>query len=607
MRPLRPDEAAPVGRYRPLAELGVGGMGRVVLAAGPDGRVAAVKQIHQDFAHEPGFRARFAHEVAVSRRVSGAYTAAVLDADPTAEIPWLASVFVAGPPLDSAIKAAGPLPADALRQLAIGLASALADIHRAGLIHRDLKPGNVLLAADGPRVIDFGIARAAEGSDLTGTGAVVGSPSFMSPEQADGAHLTPASDVFSLGVLLVLAATGRSPFTGETAPQTLYNIVHDEPDLSAVPPEIRALAEPCLAKDPARRPTPAQILDHLGSATPGFAWPFAVRQLIEQQESGVRTVLSWPAPLPPPAHPPPRRRAKVVAAAAAGVAALAAAAIVAVNLGSAEPGQAEPQAMRLPVEQALSTERLRGIDPCAVLADGFDGLGSLEPEDSLYLDRCDYRLPGGDSLDLHLGQALTAPGAQPGSTRIQGLPVLHNDLSGGCEVTVQLPDDPKLGITVEDRGEHDCDRAEAALSATVERLRTGAAVWDLPDTSAIPRDPCSFVDDSRAGELLGAVTGKELTGLRTCEWSSGALMRMSVEQWFPDAGPEEGFEPVELDGVTGYQRVVEGDTCALTWTHRGIDDERTELIRLFHTSAPDRPCERAQDFANAVISELPTP
>lgn len=187
MRPLGAGAPAVAGPYRLLAELGSGGMGRVLLGAGPDGRLVAVKQVHARFADDDGFRARFRREVAASRKVSGAYTAAVMDADAEAPTPWLASVFVAGPSLGAAVEALGTLPEETVRRLAAGLVTALAEIHRAGLIHRDLKPDNVLLAEGGVRVIDFGIARAAErGTDtrLTQTGWMIGSPASMSPEQA---------------------------------------------------------------------------------------------------------------------------------------------------------------------------------------------------------------------------------------------------------------------------------------------------------------------------------------------------------------------------------------------------------------------------------------
>ncbi|MEU5419778.1 serine/threonine-protein kinase [Streptomyces sp. NPDC020667] len=300
-----PEKAGP---YVLLTELGRGGMGRVLLGVAPDGRPAAVKLVHARHAADDGFRARFRREVAASRKVSGAYTAAVLDADADAELPWLASVFVAGPSLGSAVERAGALPEPALHRLAVGLATALEEIHRAGLVHRDLKPENVLLAEDGARVIDFGIARAAqsgEATELTGTGWVVGSPPYMSPEQAQSQEVTGASDVFSLGSVLVMAATGRSPFSGPSALQTLYNVVHTEPTLSGVPRSLHGIVTRCLAKAPADRPTPAELLALLGPVPPAARpWPPAVHRMVDEQRARVGGLLdgvpgrTGPAPGP---------------------------------------------------------------------------------------------------------------------------------------------------------------------------------------------------------------------------------------------------------------------------------------------------------------------
>ncbi|WP_449344868.1 serine/threonine-protein kinase, partial [Streptomyces narbonensis] len=288
-----PREAGP---YRLLAELGRGGMGRVYLGAAPDGRLAAVKQVHARFAHDEGFRARFRREVDASRKVSGACTAAVLAADADAPVPWLASVFVAGPSLGAAVERSGSLPVETVRRLAVQLATALDEIHRAGVVHRDLKPENVLLSGDGARVIDFGIARIAEAgnvTELTGTGLVVGSPAFMSPEQAEGKELTPASDVFSLGSVLALAATGTSPFAAPSTLQALYNVVHTEPDLAAVPPELVGLLARCLSKDPTARPAPAELLAALGPAAPTTRpWPPAVHAMIDDQQRSVDHLLA---------------------------------------------------------------------------------------------------------------------------------------------------------------------------------------------------------------------------------------------------------------------------------------------------------------------------
>ncbi|MFE6083323.1 serine/threonine-protein kinase [Streptomyces virginiae] len=319
-----------VGPFKVAGVLGQGGMGRVLLCAGPDGRLVAVKQVLAHFADDEGFRARFRREVAASRKVSGAYTAAVMDADADAPTPWLASVFVAGPSLGAVVKADGVLPEDVVHRLAAGLASALAEIHRAGLIHRDLKPDNVLLTEDGVRVIDLGIARATEAeaegdTGLTRTGWVIGSPSFMSPEQAESKQLTPASDVFSLGSLLVMAFTGSSPFAGASTLRTLYDVVHSTPDLSAVPVGLRGIVERCLAKDPAARPTPAQLLELLGPVAPaGRQWPPAVDRMLAEQRAAIERLLSGgtvdvvapPEPLPEPEPEPEPERDEVVKRAA---------------------------------------------------------------------------------------------------------------------------------------------------------------------------------------------------------------------------------------------------------------------------------------------------
>jgi serine/threonine protein kinase len=296
MRQLGASDPREVGGYRVLAELGRGGMGRVLLGCEPDGRLVAVKLMRPQLVEDEGFRERFRREVDASRRVSGAYTASVIDADADAPTPWLASEFVPGPSLREAVDAAGGLSEESALRLAAGLAAALAEVHEAGLVHRDLKPSNVLLAEDGPRVIDFGIARAADsegGSELTHTGWLVGSPGFMSPEQAEGRELTPASDMFSLGCVLVMACTGKGPFVGPSTPQTLYNVVHTEPDLSVLPDGVRRIAGLCLTKDPADRPTPAQLLEELaGQIAPAVhPWPSAVHELIARQHAEVTQLL----------------------------------------------------------------------------------------------------------------------------------------------------------------------------------------------------------------------------------------------------------------------------------------------------------------------------
>ncbi|MGW3569027.1 serine/threonine-protein kinase [Streptomyces sp. NPDC000941] len=259
--PLSAGDPKTMGDYRLLDRLGSGGMGVVYLARSASGRQVAVKVVHAQFAEDEEFRTRFRQEVAAARRVSGAFTAPVVDADPDAERPWMATLYVPGPTLSERLTEHGPLDAAELRQLALGLAEALHDIHRVGVVHRDLKPANVLMADDGPRVIDFGISRAADNQALTVTGRVMGTPPFMSPEQLSRPReVTGASDVFSLGALLVYAATGKGPFDGESPYLTAYQVVHEPPALSEIAQPLRGIVERCLAKAADDRPGIAELV-----------------------------------------------------------------------------------------------------------------------------------------------------------------------------------------------------------------------------------------------------------------------------------------------------------------------------------------------------------
>ncbi|GAA2229306.1 bifunctional serine/threonine-protein kinase/ABC transporter substrate-binding protein [Streptomyces nogalater] len=265
---LRPSDPSRIGGHRLLARLGAGGMGVVYLGRARSGELAAVKVILPEYADRPEFRARFRREVAAARRVDSPWAVPVTGADPDAPAPWLATAFVPGPSLAEAVAARGPLPPAAVRALGRMLARALTAVHAAGLVHRDVKPGNVLLALDGPRLIDFGIARAPEETALTSDGMVVGTPGFLAPEQARARPATPASDVFALGCLLSYAATGRPPFGTGAVHALLYRTVHDEPDLEGLPAGLREPLERCLAKDPAARPTAREVDEALGGKTP---------------------------------------------------------------------------------------------------------------------------------------------------------------------------------------------------------------------------------------------------------------------------------------------------------------------------------------------------
>ncbi|MCX4782267.1 serine/threonine-protein kinase [Streptomyces sp. NBC_01264] len=257
---LSADDPQAIGGYRLRARLGSGGMGVVYLAHTPGGRPIALKAVRRELASDPEFRRRFAQEVASARRIHGLFTAQVIDSGVEDPTPWLATAYVSGPSLHEVVRRHGPLPTRTVLLLLAGIAEALQAIHGAGVVHRDLKPANVLLAEDGPRVIDFGIARAADAAALTGTGLRIGTAAFMAPEQALGHPATPATDVFALGTLAAYVACGIAPFGNGPESSALYRVVHEHPDLTRVPHELYGLVSWCLAKQPGDRPQPAEVI-----------------------------------------------------------------------------------------------------------------------------------------------------------------------------------------------------------------------------------------------------------------------------------------------------------------------------------------------------------
>jgi len=269
---LQPGDPHEIGPYRLLGQLGSGGMGRVFLGLSAGGRPIAVKVIRSDLAADPEFRARFRREVAAARKVSGLFTALVVDADLDNPVPWLATAYVTGPSLAEAVRDHGPLPSRTLLALTAGLAEGLNGIHAAGVVHRDLKPANVLLAEDGPRIIDFGISQAAEASAVTGANLLIGSPGFMSPEQVLGNEVGPPSDMFSLGAVLTFAATGQGPFGSGSPAALMYRLVNSPPELDGVPGELRSLVRSCLAKHPGDRPAARELLAQADAIQPAPGW-----------------------------------------------------------------------------------------------------------------------------------------------------------------------------------------------------------------------------------------------------------------------------------------------------------------------------------------------
>ncbi|WP_051045928.1 serine/threonine-protein kinase [Nocardiopsis alkaliphila] len=280
MLPLTPHDPDRIGPYELTHRLGTGGMGQVYLGRDRTGSCAVVKVVRSALVEDDrldgtDYRARFAREAELAARVGGRYTAEVVDSDPRSERPWIAYEHVPGPPLKDELSERGPLDVPSVRALAVLLAKALQAIHSEGLIHRDIKPSNILLAPDGPRVIDFGIARPTEGSTMTGTGHVFGTLPYMSPEQAEGSPLTPASDMFALGTTLAQAATGNCPFDGPSEPRILMNLVSPPPVevLAGLPTDLRALIRDCWAHDPGLRPTPSEVVERCTAEGLERTWP----------------------------------------------------------------------------------------------------------------------------------------------------------------------------------------------------------------------------------------------------------------------------------------------------------------------------------------------
>ncbi|WP_371599329.1 ABC transporter substrate-binding protein [Streptomyces sp. NBC_00564] len=328
MERLQPADPSLIGGHRLAGRLGAGGMGVVYLARSPHGAWCALKVIRAEYADDPGFRARFRREAELAARLTSRWTVPVVAADAEARSPWLATAYVPGPSLAEAVALRGPWPEAQLRSLGAVLAEALDGVHAAGLVHRDVKPANVLLAADGPRLIDFGIARAVGATALTTDGTVVGSPGYLSPEQARGHTVGPPSDVFSLGCVLAHTATGRPPFGTGGAAAVLYRTVREEPDLDGVPESLDRTVRRCLAKEPERRPSACELRDVFGEFAVDEWLPEGLPALVAARAARVLdlpvpdpTLVTGPSPVDAP--PSPTRRRLLVAGAALGVTAVA--------------------------------------------------------------------------------------------------------------------------------------------------------------------------------------------------------------------------------------------------------------------------------------------
>ncbi|WP_218021418.1 serine/threonine-protein kinase [Nocardia acidivorans] len=628
IRPLAQEDPLQIGRYRILGVLGSGGMGRVLLGAGADGRLVAIKQIHAHLLGEVEYRSRFRREVTASTRVSGAFTAPVIDFDVDSATPWLASVFVVGVPLDKVVQEYGPLPPQAVRMLAAGLASALEAIHRADLIHRDLKPANVLLASDGPRVIDFGIATATENpGGLTEAGAVLGSPAYMSPEQALSEPLTPASDVFSLGSLLVIAATGTSPFAASTMAYTLFNIVHTEPDLARVPPELRELIGPCLSKDPAARPTPTQILDYLGQPSghrrpwsepihleidrlaielAGLAADPEATTVLSGGRRGVRVAQQRTMLLD---NRPPRSRSSRML--------LLLLAVLLVVAGTA--GAAWVRWGRGDDRQAASPQytiaQMREADACAWLRSALGdsipaGLAPSWPTNvsnwtltASWVWGCDANGGAKQTLSFEPG-AYVSGFVRTGATAA-GWPILGSQDASTCERALQPTGaEQKWGLIVKVRSPSQCALADYVLT----RL---SSVTDLPrtadaDQSLARVDPCALVDrtplDSQVGPLP---VGPTEDSAHTCVWEGTSEVAVNLRLVVPKPSADPQIDLGEGRRLLAPKSTVAA-ICTRLYSYRDVAKQIEQVeIQVHGNDDNEAHCAAAESIARSVVDKLP--
>ncbi|MFF1293272.1 MULTISPECIES: PQQ-binding-like beta-propeller repeat protein [unclassified Streptomyces] len=575
-----------IGPFEVLGRLGAGGMGLVYLARSASGRRVAIKTVRTELAEDQLFRVRFSREVEAARAVSGFYTAAVVDADARAAVPWLATAYVPAPSLEEIVNECGPMPAQAVRWLAAGVAEALQSIHGAGLVHRDLKPSNVLVVEDGPRVIDFGIASGVSNTRLTMTNVAVGTPAYMSPEQAkDSRSVTGASDVFSLGSMLVFAATGHPPFHGANPVETVFMLLREGPDLEGLPDELRPLIESCMQMDATGRPNPAdlqsQLAPHLfgsGSDDSGTAsaWlPERAVGLIEARRNGRPAVKPGPggrsgggrvAPVPPPpSHDP-----------------------APVAVGAPDTGPVRLAGAQVP------------IGPGPRVSDARAAAVKAPPPEAGLVASWSKPRPGVNGTDAAVGPAVPAPPAQePGggwrpwrfrmSNDVWGTPSVADDLVYVTSFEVHALDvatgrrrfktrDVAWSMAVADGRIHASDgptlfALEAREGADLWRIQTDAWVYSLK------ADRGTVVTGSRGG----GVQGWEASGGQKLWELTGAQTDFET----PEAGPalHDGTVYVWQDARL---RALDARTGDERWSYPIGDAASCGGVPVRVTPAPDR-------------------
>ncbi|RSN64081.1 serine/threonine-protein kinase [Actinomadura sp. WAC 06369] len=610
--PVKTDDPERVGRYRIVGRLGQGGMGRVYLGLSPGGRPVAVKVVRDELAGDPGFRGRFVREVAAARLVAGFYTAEVVDADPDGDPPWLATRYVAGPSLEAAVAAHGPWPERSVRALGAALAEGLESVHGAGVVHRDLKPSNVLLAGDGPRLIDFGISLAAEGTQLTETGAVIGTPGFIAPEQLVRDEASAASDVFAFGAVLAFAATGSGPFGGGPAHALHYRVVHEPPDLAGLPSGLADVVGRCLAKDPEERPAVSELVAELGGAGDG-PLPDAVAADIGRAEAAPVLVPAG-AVAEPPAEPTAvdrraragwRRPLLAGVAVAATVSLVAAGAVLAARTSGDERDTAGPPAWKerwsFPLDGDLelvrvteSTVYLGDQDGTLVVLDAAGGAerwrkrypgeypaleeGSDEIAyygDGTYTYALDAR--NGRELWKEKDHGITGPSSTVGSTTYKAFAnwLFEIDARTGDKRWEKRTEDVMWDTPVAAGGTLYIVDGEAALHAV--DAGTGDNLWRFDAGSEIETLPVAADGMVYIGTIDGAVHAVDADTGREA-WSR----EFDGAEWDPALAEGAGY-PIVAGGVVYFENdayvcAFDAGTGELLWKHEPGPDKELVLL-----------------------------
>ncbi len=633
IHPTGPGDPSTIGRYRVIGTLDAAAGFRSVLATGPDDALVVVRQASPELLDEPEFRVRLRHSAIAAMRVSGPGNTTVIDVDADAEKPWLASAFVPGVRLDTAVAEHGPLPVPAVRALAAALATALRTVHTAGLVHQRIRADTVLLARDSGRLGEIGIGPPA---GATGTATTLGTPDFLSPEQSLGHPLTAASDVFSLGAVLAFAASGVAPFAAPSVPYTLFNIVGREPDLSRVPEPLFEMLAACLRKDPAARPTPGQILQYLGAQPSGPPpWPAPVLDDIGRQQHEISALL---AALPAPSAPEPARPLPEVVAATArsavefgrrtaesargwwkvasprargglagGLAALLLALAGITYFATREGAEQGPVT-------GLTLAQLRQIDACAwltsAIGDSVPVAPNPLPADTWTLDPSSawgcHASSNRYSLTLRLGhenEYLT-----PNTTVVDGVPIIDGS-SATCSRAIASPGAERdAGIIIElsnPSGVQGCAGLDY-LAANIARSLSTAPRAENRESSLALLEPCALLDRDTVADKIGVLPPEPtIADAHTCQWDARVRVSLKLLRTSP-ATTGKDLQVITVDGFQMY--LGKGGSRAICTRSYLVPDAEEQTVEVEVHGAEgfrDDYCVIATDLLRQAVGNLP--